>query len=61
VGTGLVIGFLLISNPVGWGVAIGIGSSSFAYGVGKGAGVIYESYGKNIDVADSLGIDTVCH
>ena len=63
VGTGLVVGFLLVSNPVGWGVAlaIGIGSSTFAYGVGKGAGVVYESYGKKVDVVDSLGIEKVCH
>ena len=61
-GTGLVVGFFLISNPVGWGVAlaIGIGTAAFTYGTGKLAGKIYEDYGSNIEIVDMLGIDKVC-
>lgn len=61
-GSGVVIGTLLLATPIGWGVAlaIGVGSAALSYGAGKGAGKVYDQYLKEYDVVDVLAIDQVC-
>lgn len=61
-GTGIAIGFFLVSNPVGWGVAIaiGVGTAAAGYFAGKGASVIYDRHFSEVRVVEVLKIDRVC-
>ena len=63
VALGLAAGFFLVSNPVGWGVALVIGASTAltSYGAGKLVGLGYSEYASDIDVEDALYIDKVCN
>ena len=60
--TGFVVTTLLVSNPVGWGVAIilGVGTSAVAYGTGKAFRTAYSISEVEIDFVSGLGVDKVC-
>jgi len=59
---GRVIGVFLLSNPIGWGMAIvlAVGSVAVSYGLGVGAGILYDRFGKKIDLVEGTGIDRIC-
>jgi len=65
-GVGLVAGYavtaLLISNPVGWGIAIvlGVGTAATAFGVGKYAKKVYSSNFEEYDLVNMTKVDQIC-
>lgn len=61
-GSGALIGFFLISNPVGWGTALllATGSVALSYASGKGARVAYDTYGNRVDLVTGTGVSAVC-
>lgn len=65
-GVGLIVGYavtaLLISNPVGWGVAIvlGVGTAATAFGVGKYAKHVYGSNFEEYDLVNMTKVDQIC-
>ena len=56
------IGLFLAFNPIGWGAAIvlAVGSVATSYGLGVGARVAYDTFGKGIDLVEGTGIDRIC-
>jgi len=60
--TGIAVGVFLVSNPVGWGVAvaIGVGSAATGYFAGQAAGTIYEQNFRHVPVVETLSIDRIC-
>jgi len=60
--SGVIVGVVLLTTPVGWTAAlvIGIGSALASYGIGKSAGKVYDKFFRSYDVVDTLSIDKVC-
>ncbi len=68
--TGTTVGLLgsyamtviLVSNPVGWGVAIalGVGTAAVSYFSGKAIRSAYSATGSRIDFVSGLGVDEIC-
>lgn len=58
---GYVVGAFLVSNPIGWGMAIVLatGSTATSYLAGKGARFLYDTYGE-IDLVEGAGTDRIC-
>ncbi len=61
-GSSALIGFFLISNPVGWGTALVLatGSVALSYASGKGARVAYDTFGHRVDLVTGTGVGAVC-
>ncbi|VAW90000.1 hypothetical protein MNBD_GAMMA17-1409 [hydrothermal vent metagenome] len=59
---GGVITLFLYSNPIGWGVAIGlaVGSVAVSYGSGVGVGMLYNTFGGEIDLVKATGAGRIC-
>ncbi|PCI10905.1 MAG: glycine zipper family protein [Thiotrichales bacterium] len=59
---GHVVTLFLISNPIGWGTAIvlAVGSVAVSYGSGKGVRMLYDAFGKEIDLVKGTGVDRIC-
>lgn len=59
---GAVVGFFLVSNPVGWGTALVLaaGSAAVSYGAGKVAVAAYDTYGQRVDFVNGLGVSSIC-
>lgn len=59
---GLLVGVFLVSNPIGWGVALTVAAGSVAtsYAAGKGAVKLYDTFGQPIDPVSGLGVDRIC-
>jgi hypothetical protein len=59
---GLVIGAFLLSNPVGWVVALAIGVGAALFGVvaGHQARRLYQEFGQSYPIVETLWIDQVC-
>ena len=53
----------LISNPVGWGVAIilGVGAAAASYGAGKVATKVYDMQFNEYDLVHMSGVDQICN
>ena len=62
IGSSAVLSIFLISNPVGWGVtlALGTGAALTSYGIGKGAKFLYTASGSKVDLVSGLGFDRLC-
>ncbi len=58
----MAISVLLISNPVGWGVALVLGASSAlaSYTAGKSAANFYSKSGRQLDLVKSFNVDNIC-
>ena len=56
------IGLLLFSNPVGWGVALVLGTAAAvgSYGAGKGATMVYDKFLHKHDLVTLTGVDRLC-
>lgn len=59
---GAAVGLFLVSNPVGWGVALAIaaGSAVASYGAGKASRYAYTISGSKVDFVSGMGVDKVC-
>lgn len=59
---GGAIGLFLISNPIGWGTALLLATSSAAvsWAAGKGVTYVYDKHGNQIDLVRGTGIDKIC-
>lgn len=59
---GLVLATIFAATPLGWGVALVIGTASVvaSYGVGKGAKYIYNAKSNRVNLVESLNIGAVC-
>jgi hypothetical protein len=62
VGSGVLIGLFLVSNPIGWGTALvlAVGSTAIGYGTGKGVRKLYSIHGSEIDLVSGTGISKLC-
>ncbi|OMH32080.1 hypothetical protein [Motiliproteus sp. MSK22-1] len=60
--TGYALGVLLFSNPVGWGVALvlGTGAAIASYSAGKGTAAMYNNYLRQYDFVETTGVDKLC-
>jgi len=60
---GAAVSIFLVGTPIGWGVILVVGTISAAasWGAGEIAGGIYKSQYSDVDVVNSLGINTICH
>ena len=60
--TGALLTLVLFSNPVGWGVALMLGSAAAitSYGAGKGAASLYKNQFRQHDLVDATGVDRLC-
>lgn len=60
--TSAVMGYFLISNPVGWGVAVilGIGASAMAWTAGVGGRIVYDNYLTRYDLVHLTRLDQLC-
>jgi len=58
-----VVSALLISNPIGWGLAIvlGVGTAAFAFGSGKLARHAYTIKEEKVDFVSDIGVDKICN
>jgi hypothetical protein len=56
------LGLFLVSNPLGWGVAIALGTAGGfgAMGVGKGFRFLYDRYGNRVDLVNATNVDWLC-
>jgi hypothetical protein len=61
-GTGAAISLFLLSNPVGWGMALllATGSTAATWQAGKWAAQVYNTSGSTVDLVSGLGIDRLC-
>ena len=61
-GTGAAISLFLLSNPVGWGMALllATGSAAATWQAGKWAAQVYDTSGSTVDLVSGLGIDCLC-
>jgi hypothetical protein len=61
-GFGLVVGLVLISNPVGWGtaIALAIGSTAISSFAGWGAKQFYTLSGARVDLVGGSGVSELC-
>jgi hypothetical protein len=61
-GTGAAISLFLLSNPVGWGMALllATGSAAATWQAGKWAAQVYNTSGSTVDLVSGLGIDRLC-
>lgn len=59
---GIAVSALLLTTPVGWGVALVLGAGTAAWGklAGDGAAWFYNKKLQHIDLVSDLGIDKVC-
>lgn len=62
VGAGILLGAVLVATPVGWGAAIvlGVGAAAASFGAGKGARALYRHKGKDLKIAETIGVTNVC-
>ena len=60
--TGVGLTILLASNPVGWGVALVLGSAAAitSYGAGKAAAYGYNRFGQEADLVGITRVDQLC-
>ncbi|MBX2809036.1 MAG: hypothetical protein KTR20_10445 [Cellvibrionaceae bacterium] len=56
------LGIFLITNPVGWTVALTLGAATAfgAIAAGKGLAYAYGKTGTKVDLVEGLGIDKIC-
>ena len=65
--TGVILGAavatLLVTTPVGWGVALVLGAGTAAWSklVGDGAGWFYDKGFKKYDLIGMTGVDKICN
>lgn len=59
---GAAVGLFLVSNPVGWGVALAIaaGSAVASYGAGKASRYAYTISGSKVDLVSGMGVNRIC-
>ncbi len=60
---GIGVGIFLIFNPISWGAAIVLATSSVAasYASGKGASFLaYDVFGMEVDLVSGAGVDRIC-
>jgi hypothetical protein len=59
---GAAVGLFLVSNPIGWGVALTIaaGSAVASYGAGKASRYAYTISGSKVDLVSGMGVDRIC-
>jgi hypothetical protein len=59
---GMSVGVLLISNPVGWGVALVLGTATAlgSYASGKLAARTYDKYLHQYDLVQLTNLDAIC-
>ena len=59
---GLPVTLFLVSNPVGWGVALvlAVGSVAASYTAGNKARTAYTLYGNKIDLVTGAGVTSIC-
>ena len=59
---GTLVGFYLISNPIGWGTAVvlAVGSTATGYASGKVFRSTYTWTGSRVDFVEGLGVDQLC-
>jgi hypothetical protein len=60
--TGIPITIFIASNPVGWGVALGLalGSAALSWKAGSWAREAYDSSGDPVDLVSGTGLNRVC-
>ncbi|OMH32764.1 LysM peptidoglycan-binding domain-containing protein [Motiliproteus sp. MSK22-1] len=58
----VALGVILFSNPVGWGVALvlGTGAAIASYGAGIGTAALYNSRYRQHDFVNTTGVDKLC-
>ena len=58
----VALGVILFSNPVGWGVALVLGSAAAiaSYGAGKVSAAMYNSQLRQYDFVKTTGVDQLC-
>ena len=64
VASGIALTFFLVSNPVGWAIAIGlsVGAAVGSYGLGKVAANVYStSWLKEHDLVAMTNVDELCN
>jgi len=64
VASGIALTFFLVSNPVGWAIAIGlsVGAAVGSYGTGKAFAKIYSStWLKEHDLVAMTNVDELCN
>ena len=56
------IGVLMVTNPVGWTIALTLGAATAfgAIAAGKGVAYAYDKTGTKVDLVSNLGIDNIC-
>ena len=59
---GWAVGLFLVSNPVGWGMALVLATGTVAtsYILGQGAQYVYTEYGNKIDLVSGAGVSSIC-
>ena len=59
---GWAVGVFLVSNPVGWGMALVLaaGTAATSYGLGKLTQYSYTYKGTKVDLITGLGVDSIC-
>jgi hypothetical protein len=59
---GVMVGVFLVSNPIGWGVALVLatGSAAVSYGAGKVAVAAYDASGRKVDFINGTGVGRIC-
>lgn len=59
---GLALGVVLVSTPVGWGMALALGTATSlgTYAAGKAARTFYTTQGESIDFASLTRLDQLC-
>ena len=59
---GYFVGLFLVSNPIGWGMAIVLaaGTVGTSYLAGEGVGLLYNTFGGEIDLVKASGAGRIC-
>src|SRR5690554_6870670 len=59
---GWAVGLFLVSNPVGWGMALVLatGTAATSYGAGIFAQSVYTTFGNKVDLVSGTGISSIC-
>src|SRR5690554_2526563 len=59
---GWAVGLFLVTNPVGWGMALVLATGTVAasYGTGKLAQHVYTSSGTKVDLVSGIGVNSIC-
>ncbi len=58
----LVLGIIFMSNPIGWGVALVLGTATAvgSWGAGKGLAMAYDKYFNQYDLVKASSVDQLC-